>query len=112
MILTHKHSIKLIKKMEIDDLLPEKPLSTLFFHGIFWKSKTSNTVDFPKAFPENLAWGNSRITETRSDRRSRGQSDFGAVKVTSKKRGVFGHLLRLPRTLLEVMGCDPDDPAT
>ena len=36
----------------------------------------------------------------------------GAVKVTSKKRGVFGHLLRLPRTLLEVMGCDPDDPAT
>ena len=44
--------------MEIDDLLPEKPLSTLFFHGIFWKSKTSNTVDFPKAFPENLAWGN------------------------------------------------------
>ena len=42
--------------MEIDDLLPEKPLSTLFFHGIFWKSKTSNTVDFPKAFPENLAW--------------------------------------------------------
>ena len=43
--------------MEIDDLLPEKPLSTLFFHGIFWKSKTSNTVDFPKAFPENLACG-------------------------------------------------------
>ena len=42
--------------MEIDDLLPEKPLSTLFFHGIFWKSKTSNTVDFPKAFPEILAW--------------------------------------------------------
>ena len=57
-ILTHKHSIKLIKQLEIDDLLPEKPLSTLFFHGIFWKSKTSNTVDFPKAFPENLAWGN------------------------------------------------------
>ena len=47
-----------------------------------------------------------------TDSSTRGQSDFGAVKVTSKKRGVFGHLPRLPRTLLEVMGCGPDDPAT
>ena len=53
-----------------------------------------------------------RFFTAQADSRTRGQSDFGAVKVTSKKRGVFGHLPRLPRTLLEVMGCDPDDPAT